>query len=39
MRGSPYTATFKSGGKPVDNTLLGPAMQKTVVKELERLNS
>jgi dynein heavy chain len=26
MRGSPYTASFKAGGKPVDNTLIGPAM-------------
>ena len=39
LRGSPYTASFKPGGKPVDNTMTGPIMQKVLVKELERLQS
>jgi dynein heavy chain len=30
IRGSPYIANFKHGGKPADNTMVGPAMQKNV---------
>ena len=39
VRGSPYSASFKAGGKPVDNTMVGPAMQKVLQKELERLQT
>lgn len=37
IRGSPYYSGFKAGGKAADNTMAGPAMQKVVQKELERL--
>ena len=39
VRGSPYTASFKAGGKAVDNTMAGPTMQKVLQKELERLQT
>jgi hypothetical protein len=30
VRGSPYSASFKAGGKPHDNTVIGSAMQKVI---------
>jgi dynein heavy chain len=39
IRGSPYSASFKVGGKPADNTMTGNAMQKVIQKELERLQT
>jgi len=39
IRGSPYSASFKVGGKPADNTMIGSAMQKVIQKELERLQT
>lgn len=39
IRGSPYTAGFKSTGKASDNNLTGGAMAKQIQKDIERLTS
>lgn len=38
IRGSPFQASFRSGATSKDNLLTGPAMDKNIKKELDRLN-
>ena len=39
IRGMPLSASFKNTAVPKDNTLTGPAMDRHIKKELERLTN